>query len=728
MKDFFELIYNEGEGYACITTPDWEGKPTENRFFQYPSELDKMIIHVKLNAVNDVWYTPTLWETPENRKTSNASQLHVLYGDADTFNIQDFHIEPSIVVHTSPGKSHCYWLIEDVEYIDIWTLQNYNHAISVAHPKQETGYDTGWSLSKLLRVPGTTNRKYDEPFELWYEVTGQIYTAEEVEEAYPIDVATLENNFKFKNFKDVDIPEEVTRIALPQDVVDVINTSFPEGSRSESLYLAINSCFEAGATDEETLSILHNTPVDKWSDDYELDKAAEYLWDDIQRTRLKKSPDPTRKKVDDVDLGHKEDFNFLTEKEWEELNDCFIDKFVSWSDKKTNAARDYKEAAAFIILSTVFSDFGHLNMQWGQEPLNLWFIISGGTTVDRKSTSKNQALKFLRSLEYILDDDDLITAETEYIYDYSSDFSVEGMADVLLKRPHRSGVVTRDEFQGFLAEVNQKNYKSGLKETLTDWYGGWVSSRIRSGDSRKKSGVPFALSFYAIGIDEQIVDQLTTDDFSSGFLPRFLWVDPNESAANINSITDGFRQASGDQKSDEEYMGLISQIENARDYWEVTSDPDGETFGLNFTEDSWNRIVEYMRDMEKVSPDQAIPSVERLSVSTLKCAALLAMADGLETVTKNYVLKAISFTQKWYGNMIHKLNAVTDTIWKRQQDDVLRLIVESGGKPKLKTVYAKVRAQYTSKEFSEILNALEDSGYVRRDNVNGVMYLEFTGG
>src|SRR5699024_10265772 len=160
---------------------------------------------------------------------------------------------------------------------------------------------------------------------------------------------------------------------------------------------------------------------------YEGDKAAERLWDDIQRTRQKKQPDPTTIEVKDVHIGERDSYDFLTKKERDNLTPCFVDRFVAWSDKKTNAATDYKEAAAFIILSTVFSDFGHLIMKWGQEPLNLWFIISGGTTVDRKSTSKNQALKFLRSLENVVEDD-IISDETEYIYDYSSDFSVEGMA------------------------------------------------------------------------------------------------------------------------------------------------------------------------------------------------------------------------------------------------------------------------------------------------------------
>lgn len=733
MRDFFEFVWGENDGYACIVTADIEGKPTNSKFFKYPEQLTEIVDYSQLNKFKDVWFTPTLWKTNENRQRVNAKALNVFYADADTFDIVDFHLRPSLIVETSPGRTHCYWSIEGTDGVDIDLLEDHNRAISIEHPKDETDLDTGWSLTKLLRVPYTTSRKHAEPFDLTTEYSGEIYELEQFAEKYPPPKKVENATGKLVDFMDVILPDYenvIQEVVLSAEARDVINTQFSIGNRSEPLFLAINNCFEAGASNEETFTLLKSTPVDKWAQEYDDPKASIYLWNDIQRTRRKRQPDPTTMEVADVDLAERAEYYFVEDQEVRHLQDSFIDRFVEWSDKRTNAARDYKQAAAFIILSTVFSDFGHINMNWGAEPLNLWFIISGGTTVDRKSTSKNQALKLLRKLEYA-DEDGFDTGMTEYLYDFSSDFSVEGMADTLLQRPHRSGVVTRDEFQGMLAEINSKNYKSGMKETLTDWYGGRVSTRIRSGKAMSKSGVPFALSFYAIGIDEQIVEQLTTDDFASGFLPRFLWVDPTDSIARKNSITDGFAQGVSKTVEDEEFNALVDEVLNAREYWEAFVDPEGETIPIQFTDEAWDRVIKFMGDMEKLSNSinpAAIPSVERMSVSTLKCAALMAMVDAQKTVTYPYVLKAIHFASKWFGNMIHKLNAVSDTVWKRQQDEVLKAVVSAGGSVTLKSIYSKVRAKYTPRDFSEILNALENSGYIRQENHDNVVRIHFTGG
>ena len=104
------------------------------------------------------------------------------------------------------------------------------------------------------------------------------------------------------------------------------------------------------------------------------------------------------------------------------------------------------------------------------------------------------------------------------------------------------------------------------------------------------------------------------------------------------------------------------------------------------------------------------------------------MAEAEEEATVEHVVKAIHFSSKWFGNMVNKLNAVTDTIWKKQQDEILMMVVDSGGATTLKQIYSRVRAKYTSKEFSEILSALENSGYIKQENDNGVIRIIFTGG
>lgn len=734
MQDFFELVWGDGDGYVCIVTADSDGVPNNNKFFKYPEQLNAIVKYAQLHSMKDVWFTPALFNSPESRRQSNAKELHTLYADADTFDIDNFKLEPSIIVQTSPNKTHCYWTILDAEDYDIVDMESANHAISLEHPKAETGLDNGWSITKILRVPQTNNLKYKTPFRVKHAMTGVAYTYNEFIEQYDAELArTGEYNAEKMpswteiNSNDAEAWDKAiyAKLSISSEVKAIIDTKYNTGKRSEMLFLAINELMEFGATNEEVFRLLHNKPVDKWSHDHKRTKAAALLWEDVVRTRTKKA-DVLQNKIKEIAESDAPERLETLENKISQINlmdaserpkRTFIDKFVAWSNRTTNAAEDYKIAAAFIVLSTVFSDFGHINMRWGRTPLHLWYIISGGTTEDRKSTAKNQALRILRKLEHYNDDNNFTfegIGDTEYAYDYSSDFSSEGMADTLLQRPNRSGVVTRDEFQGLLAEISGKNYKAGLKEALTDWYDGRISARIRSGQKQKGSGVNFSLSFYAIGIADQIIDNLTTEDFASGFLPRFLWVDPVSSKKQQRSITDGFMQGSADPEKDDEFVNLVKFIQESRDYWEDIVDPEGETVGLPFEDDAWERLVNFMSDMEtaarKINKD-ALPSVERLTVSTAKCAALLAMADCADKVTLDYVVTAIYYAEVWFKNMLGKISIVSSTLWKKQQDAVLSTILAEGTMS-YKKLYNRWRHEYMPRDFSDILRALEDSGHI----------------
>jgi putative DNA primase/helicase len=74
--------------------------------------------------------------------------------------INNFHLKPSIVVH-SGGGFHCYWVLTNplrVADIGMVTLENINKALTQALKGDSGTHD----ISRVLRVPGTFNFKQPE--------------------------------------------------------------------------------------------------------------------------------------------------------------------------------------------------------------------------------------------------------------------------------------------------------------------------------------------------------------------------------------------------------------------------------------------------------------------------------------------------------------------------------------------------------------------------------------
>lgn len=709
MLDFFKLIYGDLEGHVCVTRKGLDNTLTRDKFFEWPAQAEELVRFCERWQHEDVYFTPHLTDGKGRRK-ANMVAGRVAFGDADLFDPAKLKVEPSIIVHTSPDKSHVYWLVEDTT--DPIELERMSHAVSVAHPKDTTGYDTGWATNKLLRVPGTSNNKYDVPYTLHYEVSGAVYTQGEFSEDY-----SLPDAVEVVSLTMADIPSR-------EDALGAINYSVQlqeilEGryfanqgySRYKVLHLAQQELFRCGATNEQVFAILQNHDLNKWEADG-VSNPDERLWDDIIRARAQ-SELTNSELLGDIDadlLPEQEElaFDFLSEEEKSTLKPTFVDKFANWSASKTSTARCFQEAAGFALLSTVLSELGHIPMNFGKEGLNLWFIAGGRSTVDRKSTVKRHMLSVLNALS---DDED-------YQYSLGSDFTVQGLSEVLLDKPNRSGIVYVDEFQGFLEET-QKNYMSGTKSQLTDMFDGTIRGKLRSTSATKrKPEVQFSLSLYALGISKQIADQLTEEDFYSGFLTRFLWVMPPNDYIPP-PITEGFDLApEGKRKEDGEFLEIVQIMRQARTYFEQFTDGlDSPTESLDVAPEAHARMSQMLGDIEKAArrlgKEQIMSSGQRLVHNTYKAAGLLAMVECNERIELRHVLSAISYANGWFNNLITMANSISSTQWNRQLNEIAELLEKRGGDMQYGALYREFKAQYKPRDFKDMLEALQDSGYVK---------------
>ena len=716
-KTFLESVWGEQVGQVDIARM-LNGQVRNHKFFSWPEQAADIYAYIEKYKHEDVYYTPVLFRANKRQRVL-ASAAQVVYGDADTFNLDDIRCEPSIIVRTSPNKTHLYWLIEGMS--DAQTAETLSHSVSVAHPKKETGFDDGWSCTKLLRVPGTMNLKYmgetGEVYKVEAEYTGVVYTEEEFTEFYP---AVPEYTMDFKPFPEEELPSYATvlnEIPPSTRLEGLLQTAaFPKNSAgSEALYALYVELFNLGATDEQVYVIAERSPLNKWKRD-NVANPGKHLWDDIQRARAKDGqPDLFEEEEDEEEVvtvapkKKSKGYDFLTPAEKENLDGCFIDDYLAWTSSKTDAPNAYHVAGAFTVLSTVFSDFGHAVPHWGDVPLNLWFMVLGSTTLSRKSTAKGYMLKCIEALE-----------EEGYNYDLGSKFTAEGLDEALRQNANRSALLHIDEIQGLMKQLDSKAYLAGIKGELTEIYDGKVTGKLRaSGEEKdkKRKGARVALNLFAMGIRKQLADYLTEEDFQSGFLTRFIWVsaEPLERTAETDYI--GQQDPTERTKGDPAFLNLIEKLKEARDVWAGWNDPTSRTIAVPMNEAAHKRFNQFVTAALDAAQAEAKSTIleaatNRLSTSILKASTLLAMADMCDEVELRHMLVAINYCSEWFEHLVTMTNLISESNWKRRQDKLLEVIMARGGECSWAQAYRAFSAELKSREFLELVQSLEESGRV----------------
>jgi hypothetical protein len=709
-EDYFSFLWGGLEGHAVVSLMDDAGNPSNQRFFSWPEQKPQLLAYTEKNAGRDTYTSPSLFKQTNARKRS-VKALRVVHADADTFNVGDARLQPSGIGHTSPGKTHLYWLLEDTT--DPALIEPLAHGVSLAHPKDTTGMDQGWASNKLLRVPGTSNTKYETPFEVTFELTGAIYTYAEFSEAYPPAEQIVD---EFKDMGNLPtLGAALKSLSASPGLMQLLARKDSHGvDRSDALFLLEMELFRSGATDEAAYVICLTHAFNKFGADGK-NNADELLWADILRARSKSElGDPEETEDFEVHVTVEpsvkdKSVDFLTAEEKAGMAGSFIDDYIAWASSKTDAAREYHVAAAFMILSTVFSDFGHAVPKFGRLPLNLWFMVLGETTRSRKSTTRALGLKFIKALG----------DEESYLYDLGSDFTPEALDNELLKRPNRSALLHRDEAQGWIQEMDKKAYMAGAKGKMTELYDGHVSGKLRAtGDQNRRGSVDVSLTLFMMGIASQVADYLTQDDFRSGFLTRFIYIEASPAPRSAKS--DYLEQANiyEVKQGDEVFTSLLKRVETSREHWaDFTPGLDQPTVPVPCVPEAWHRLNRFITDvLDEAEGHQRHQIIEaasdRLTKSILKAATLLAMLDCCDEVQLPHMLSAINYASSWFTHMVNMANRISESSWARRQEQVREFIVLKGGTAKWETVYRQFRADLRSDEFLKIIQALTDAGII----------------
>lgn len=749
--DFFDRVWGSAEGFVQLQQKrqddngDRTGDPTDTKSFRWPMERERIGRYTMLRTEEDLYFAVPLYKEAQ-RRGDVIKLMASVYVDDDGVT-GEYRLPPSVVVYSSPGHKHAYWVLDTPA--EPQRALRVGFEISAAHRHDNEAHGDmaehkfcgtdpgGWDSTQILRVPGTLNTKKaygPEHHRVDVEDFGHTYTIEQLEAAYP---QTESEYVSLTNIDEIPagLPELeplLTRLGGRADLIDLY-TNEPTGRGDSSgwderLYALENELFRLGWSAPEvyvvaltsacnkfrrgvrngdgTYTPRPNPDADLWRDVAKAEKAHgmhQSTWTAPGYDRNSAMPDEAEERTPEGRPRPPEfEMNLLTPEELElvEARQTFVDKYVSWATSKTDAAHVYHIASAFTILSLVFGEFGHASPKFGKLRLNLWFLVMGKTTRARKSTSRGLMLKVVKGLQTAI-----------YQYDMGSDFTAEGLSTALLDKPRQSSLIHRDEVQGMFKEINGKNYMAGLNDMLTALYDGEVSGKVRNG-SGVQEGAEINFVLFLMGIVGKITEILTLDDFQSGFLSRFIHVIGEAPARTKESEWLDQAPMSEIVTGDPAYMELLKVLMMERTKWHKRAE-DRHTVSIRFEEDAWRRWNEANWDMQEAVQEHERAEVleaalDRMGKSAIKAAALLAMSEGRDKANLSDVQVALKYMNGWAVDMVRSSTLVSESFWKKDMNALVDIALRKGGTIKWEEAYSKMDKK--PHEFQQLVEGLVLSG------------------
>lgn len=245
-------------------------------------------------AGKDVYFTPHGFTRQSMHvvKEDAVPLLDVAWVELDDADIppDTFRPLPSIVVTTSEGRHHLYWLLKDP--LPAQVVERINYRLTYGNGmKKDTG---GWHLVKLLRVPGTASYKRTQPFAV--NVTGyypdRVYSEADFADlpAAP-DILNPISHRAMPSEDTLVTRQEIERkFSFTRELEDLVDRA--RSDRSSALWRIYNICYQVGMSEEDCFALVRGTPNDKFTEwRY---NGEEGLWKDILRGfHMAHSPEDT---------------------------------------------------------------------------------------------------------------------------------------------------------------------------------------------------------------------------------------------------------------------------------------------------------------------------------------------------------------------------------------------------------------------------------------------------
>lgn len=700
---FFEAIFGELSGYVRLARVKYVGdkKVFNEDFLRWPEQTDLILDYAnRWTMTHSVYYSPTLYNEPKGTKQHVGNSL-VAWADLDSCSPNKVAEKPTIVLESSPNRFQALWRFDQ----PVTGYEAEDISRRIAYKYEEEGCDkTGWDLSQLLRIPFTINHKYTGgaltgPQVKVIAISDASYTLAELQGLLP----------QVADYAKADIP--MPDLAdLPQSAEDVMQlhklrlqplafhlfTEQPERDWSAALWQFEMFCIEAGMNREEVYVCARESACNK----YKRDNISELqLWKEVCRAYLKFESNNSFLKPSRMEalLSDEDKRACLADR-------TLIDDYMDWAKTIGDAAPQYHQAGAFIILSSLLAGPVKLPTSFGVVLPNIWFMILADTTLTRKTTAMDLAIDLISEV-----DDQAMMA---------TDGSIEGLFGALQFRPGRPSIFLRDEFSGLIEQMTKKDYYAGMAETLTKLYDGKFQKRILRRDVIEVRDP--VLIIFAGGIRERILSLLQYEHIASGFLPRFVFITAESDLSRIRPLgppTDSTLEGRSElvQRLTELHSFYTSAQSITVNDKVLAAPPEWKA---QLTMPAWSLYNHYEASMMEAAlksrePDLITPMFDRLSKSGLKAAVLLAcmrMEDKL-VVEESDIMKAFSYVEYWRTCSIEVVENIGRSTSERVIQSVLRMIRKEDGCTRSEVMQ---RWHLDARSAESILMTLEQRGLLNR--------------
>lgn len=701
---FFQYVFGTSEGFIALARHQPIADKWEEEYFRWPDDHEQMFKWLSTSCISyDLYYCPNLFERPKRNKESVRTTT-CAWADLDNCPPGALLVEPTITVQSSPGRFQALWVF--VEEEDPVEAEDISRRIAYFH--QDVGADkSGWDLTQLLRVPFSNNHKYN--------LSGEAPTVTVIgTNPAKYTVANFAMYPPAKGYEFSEIPFPTDEVLEPLDASELLQryrhrlmptvwhlyeTEPDTDSWSEKLWQLELLLFEGGMTREEVFCVAHESRCNKYRRD---GRSPKLLWKEVCRAF---GEFESRHKMVSHQVKLTEALLTDEERSLAEKSSTIVEEYIDWAKDLGDAAWQYHQAGAFVILSSLLAGSVRLPTSYGTVVPNLWFMILADTTLTRKTTAMDVAMDVIQEI-----DSDAVLA---------TDGSIEGLFTSLSMRPGRPSVFLRDEFSGLLESMSRKDYYAGMAETLTKLYDGKFQKRVLRKETIEVRDP--VLIVFAGGIRERVLGLLTHEHVASGFLPRFVFITAESDVTRLRPLG----PPTADTRSRRE--GLTDKFKSIVGFYKqtMTTTVGGRAiemprrFDAELTPDAWARYNQFEESMLRTGMDSfhaeiLTPSFDRLAKSGLKAAVLIAATQRQEErviVREEDLIKAFLYVESWRNYTLEVLNNIGRTTQEKSIEQIRRAIEHKSGvqRSELMQFY-----HLTARDADLIFTTLEQRGQITR--------------